>query len=182
MRAFFSLYVLFFTLALSATAPSAFAQVAYTVSPLVIDLERSKVTVDEEIVDLTYKEYELLRFLSSNPGKPFTREALLKQKALPVLPKRFVCLALEDNSATAPMIYHEEPIYRNGVLVGSTTSGAWGHRVNLSLGLGYVHNADGVTKDWIDAGKWEAELAWKRYSAKVQFQSFYDPKGERIKA
>ena len=46
---------------------------------LVIDLERYKVTVDEEVVDLTYKEYELLRFLSSNPGKPFTREALLNQ-------------------------------------------------------------------------------------------------------
>ena len=46
---------------------------------LVIDLERYKVTVDDEVVDLTYKEYELLRFLSSNPGKPFTREALLNQ-------------------------------------------------------------------------------------------------------
>ena len=116
------------------------------------------------------------------PGGFIGREALLKQKALPVLPKRFVCLALDDNSDKAPMIYHEEPIYRNGVLVGSTTSGAWGHRVNLSLGLGYVHNRDGVTKDWIDGAKWEVELAWKRYPARVQFQSFYDPKGERIKA
>src|SRR5690606_9192878 len=40
---------------------------------LVIDLERYKVTVSDEVVDLTYKEYELLRFLASNPGKPFTR-------------------------------------------------------------------------------------------------------------
>ena len=46
---------------------------------LSIDLERYKVTVEGEVVDLTYKEYELLRFLSSNPGKPFTREALLNQ-------------------------------------------------------------------------------------------------------
>ena len=97
-------------------------------------------------------------------------------------PKRLVCLALEDSSAAAPMIYHEEPIYRNGTIVGSTTSGAWGHRVNLSLGLGYVKNADGVTKDWIESGKWEVELAWKRYPARVQLQAFYDPKGERIKA
>ena len=28
-------------------------------------------------VNLTYKEHELLRFLASNPGKPFTRETLL---------------------------------------------------------------------------------------------------------
>jgi hypothetical protein len=54
--------------------------------------------------------------------------------------------------------------------------------VCLSLGLGYVHNADGVTKDWIDSGSWEVELVWKRHPARVQFQSFYDPKGLRIKA
>jgi two-component system, OmpR family, alkaline phosphatase synthesis response regulator PhoP len=47
--------------------------------PLIIDLERYKVTIDSDVVDLTYKEYELLRFLASNPGKPFTREALLNQ-------------------------------------------------------------------------------------------------------
>ncbi|MEX1021702.1 MAG: response regulator transcription factor [Dehalococcoidia bacterium] len=46
---------------------------------LSIDLERYKVTVEGDVVDLTYKEYELLRFLASNPGKPFTREALLNQ-------------------------------------------------------------------------------------------------------
>ena len=115
------------------------------------------------------------------PGGFIGKDALVKQKASPVQPKRFVCLALEDNSKSAPMIYHEEPIYRNGVIVGSTTSGAWGHRVDLSLGLGYVKNDAGVTKDWLETGRWEIELAWKRYPAKVQFQSFYDPKGERIK-
>ncbi|MGL4590435.1 MAG: glycine cleavage T C-terminal barrel domain-containing protein, partial [Aestuariivirga sp.] len=116
------------------------------------------------------------------PGGFIGREALLKQRDRKQQPKRMVCLALDDNSATAPMIYHEEPIYRDGVIVGSTTSGAWGHRVNLSLGLGYVRNEAGVTKEWIESGNWEVELAWKRYPARVQLQSFYDPKGERIKA
>jgi DNA-binding response OmpR family regulator len=46
---------------------------------LEIDVERYKVTVAGAVVDLTYKEYELLRFLASSPGKPFTREALLNQ-------------------------------------------------------------------------------------------------------
>ncbi|MFN0191276.1 MAG: FAD-dependent oxidoreductase, partial [Aestuariivirga sp.] len=110
------------------------------------------------------------------------KEALEKLRAKPAQEKRLVCVALEDNSESAPMIYHEEPVHRNGAIVGSTTSGAWGHRVNRSLGLAYVKNADGVTKEWIETGKWEVELAWKRYPAKVQLQSFYDPKGERIKA
>ncbi len=109
------------------------------------------------------------------------KKALEKQRARPVQPKRLVCLALADNSVRAPMIYHEEPIYRNGVIVGSTTSGAWGHRVDLSLGLGYVKHEGGVTREWIESGRWEVELAWQRYPAKVQLQSFYDPTGARIK-
>ena len=44
---------------------------------LVIDFERYEVHVKGEPVDLTYKEFELLKFLASHPGKPFTREVLL---------------------------------------------------------------------------------------------------------
>jgi glycine cleavage system aminomethyltransferase T/glycine/D-amino acid oxidase-like deaminating enzyme len=110
------------------------------------------------------------------------KKALEKQRKRNVQPKRLICLALDDNSFDAPMMYHEEPIYRDGVIVGATTSGAWGHRVERSLGLGYVRNEDGVTKDWLDSGSWEVEIAWRRYPARAQFQGFYDPKGERIKA
>lgn len=46
---------------------------------LAIDMERYQVSVDGEVVDLTYKEYELLCFLATNPGKPYTREALLNR-------------------------------------------------------------------------------------------------------
>lgn len=116
------------------------------------------------------------------PGGFIGQKALATQHQRNVQPKRLICLALEDSSEHAPMIYHEEPIYRDGHIVGSTTSGAWGHRLNLSLGLGYVKNEAGVNKDWLDSGQWEIELAWKRYSAKVQLQPFYDPKGDRIKA
>jgi heterotetrameric sarcosine oxidase gamma subunit len=110
------------------------------------------------------------------------RDALLKQKEKKLLPKRMVCIALKDNSANAPMIYHEEPVYRDGVIVGSTTSGAWGHRVGRSLGLAYVKCDAGVSKEWLASGTWEVELAWKRYSADVQLEPCYDPKGIRIKS
>jgi glycine cleavage system aminomethyltransferase T len=80
------------------------------------------------------------------------------------------------------MMYHEEPVYRDGILVGSTTSGAWGHRVGKSLAIALVKNQNGVTAEWLASGQWEVEIAWKRQKAIVQLQSFYDPKGERIKA
>ena len=110
------------------------------------------------------------------------RDALLKQKEANVRTKRMITLALEDDSDTSPLMYHEEPIFRDGVLVGSTTSGAWGHRVNKSLGMGYVRCEEGVTKDWIDSAKWQVEIAWKRYDATVRFAPFYDPKSALIRA
>jgi 4-methylaminobutanoate oxidase (formaldehyde-forming) len=109
------------------------------------------------------------------------KKALDRQRKLHGVPrKRMVTLALTDNTEQAPLIYHEEPIYRDGRIVGSTTSGAWGHRVEKSLGLGYVHNSDGVSPDWLRAGHWEVELAWERYPITVQLQPFYDPRGERL--
>lgn len=44
---------------------------------LVVDLENYEVTIEGQPLDLTYKEYELLRFLITHRGRVFTREALL---------------------------------------------------------------------------------------------------------
>lgn len=46
---------------------------------LVIDEDRYQVRVDGVPVELTFKEFELLRFLAARPGKVFTREVLLEQ-------------------------------------------------------------------------------------------------------
>lgn len=45
---------------------------------LVIDSDRYEVTLKGRKVDLTYKEYELLKYLASNPGRVFSRESLLR--------------------------------------------------------------------------------------------------------
>lgn len=45
---------------------------------LVIDHERHVVTVNNEPVDLTYKEYELLRLLMSSQGIVMTREVIMR--------------------------------------------------------------------------------------------------------
>ena len=46
---------------------------------LVIDLAKCEVTVDSKAVELTFKEYELLKFLASNRGRVYTRDALLNR-------------------------------------------------------------------------------------------------------
>ena len=116
------------------------------------------------------------------PGGFIGRDALLAQRARGVQPKRLVQVMLDDDSATAPLLYHEEPIVRDGVIVGSIKSGAWGHRLGKSLGLGYVACADGVSKEWLQSGRWEVEVACRRHAARVQLEPWYDPKNERIKS
>jgi glycine cleavage system aminomethyltransferase T/glycine/D-amino acid oxidase-like deaminating enzyme len=110
------------------------------------------------------------------------REALLAQRARGTLPKRLVQVMLDDASDASPLLYHEEPIVRDGLIVGSTRSGAWGHRVGRSIGMGYVHCDAGVTPEWLSAGRCEIEVAGVRHPARVQLQPWYDPKGERIKS
>ncbi|MCC7364548.1 MAG: response regulator transcription factor [Dehalococcoidia bacterium] len=46
---------------------------------LMLDLSNYKVSVDGEALVLTFKEYELLRFLAMNAGRVFTREQLLNR-------------------------------------------------------------------------------------------------------
>jgi two-component system alkaline phosphatase synthesis response regulator PhoP len=46
---------------------------------LVIDLATCEVAVEGKIVELTFKEYELLKLLAGHPGRVYTREALLNK-------------------------------------------------------------------------------------------------------
>ena len=46
---------------------------------LVLNIETYQATIDDSPLDLTYMEYELLRFLAMRPGKVFTRETLLSE-------------------------------------------------------------------------------------------------------
>ena len=46
---------------------------------LIIDLNKYEIKKNDEIIELTLREYELLKFLASNPGKVFSREELLPE-------------------------------------------------------------------------------------------------------
>jgi len=46
---------------------------------LVLNLETYQAAISGHPLDLTYMEYELLKFLASHPGKVFTRETLLSR-------------------------------------------------------------------------------------------------------
>ena len=49
------------------------------VGALTLDLDRFEVMVGDKSVDLTLREFEVLKFLSSEPGQVFSRETLLEK-------------------------------------------------------------------------------------------------------
>ena len=101
------------------------------------------------------------------------RRALLAQRAAGVPSKRLVQFKLEDPD---PIVYHDEPIRRDGVLVGRTTSGMYGHTFGTCLAMGYVLRDEGVTREWIETGSWDIELAGARIPATAQLRPFYTAK------
>lgn len=50
-----------------------------TIGPLELDLGRRQVTISGQPVHLTTKEFDLLAYLATNPGRIFTRDALLSR-------------------------------------------------------------------------------------------------------
>ncbi|MBP9182851.1 MAG: GcvT family protein [Fuscovulum sp.] len=114
------------------------------------------------------------------PGGFIGRDALAAQRAAGPVARRLVQVRLTD-TAHPPLILHHEPILRDGRIVGSITSGAYGHRIGASLGMGYVTRQGGVTADWLREGGFEVEVALKRYPAELQLGPWYDPRGDRIR-
>ncbi|HUL06309.1 MAG TPA: FAD-dependent oxidoreductase [Candidatus Acidoferrum sp.] len=106
------------------------------------------------------------------------RDALLKQKTQGKLTKRLLQFALEDPE---PLLYHNEPIYRDGRLVGYSSSAAYGHTLGRAIALGYVNAPEGVDQAYVDAGKFEIEVACKRYPAHASLRPLYDPRSERMR-
>jgi len=117
----------------------------------------------------------------NKPGGFIGRDALLRQKEAGPLQRRMVQVKLLDCDHP-PLLFHHEPILRNGEIVGSVMSGAYGFRVGASMGLGYVEAQGGVTREWLESGVLEVEIAMKRYRIAAQFGPWYDPKGERVKS
>jgi len=106
------------------------------------------------------------------------KEALLQFKKAGIPKRRLVQFLLKDPD---PMMYHNEPIYRNGEYVGYISSAMYGYTLGACAGLGYVNHGDGVTTDFINQGEYEIQIAGKRYAAKASLKPMYDPAGERVK-
>jgi 4-methylaminobutanoate oxidase (formaldehyde-forming) len=91
---------------------------------------------------------------------------------------RMVQFLLEDS---APLLYHNEPILRDGEIVGHLSSGNYGHTLGAAVGMGYVPCA-GESAAEVLASSYEIDVMGTRVQARASLRPMYDPKSERVKA
>ena len=104
------------------------------------------------------------------------RDAVLKKRE-EGLQKRMVQFLLND---AEPLLYHNEPILRDGQIVGHLSSGSYGHYLGGAVGMGYVPCA-GETADQLLSSSFEIDVAGTRVKATASLKPLYDPTGERTK-
>ncbi len=113
----------------------------------------------------------------NKPGGFAGRDALLRLRNDPVS-RRLVLCAVEG---AHPLLLHDEPVYRNGVMVGRTTSGARGFRTGLSLCFASLAMEPGESVNDLLTDTLEIAVAGHRFTLKPLVRPPYDPDGQRMR-
>ncbi|NRB21032.1 MAG: FAD-dependent oxidoreductase [Rhodobacteraceae bacterium] len=104
------------------------------------------------------------------------RDAVLERKETG--PKnRMVQFKLTDPE---PLLYHNEPLLRDGEIVGYISSGNYGHTLGAAIGMGYVP-CEGESAADVLASSYEIDVMGTRVKAEASLKPMYDPKSERVK-
>ncbi len=107
------------------------------------------------------------------------RDALLKQRKGGVLRQRIVQFVLEEADA---QLWGGEPIVRDGEVMGEVRSAAYGHTLGAAVALGLVGHTGGVTREFIETGRFAIDVAGRLCPARAYLRTPYDPGSERPKA
>jgi dimethylglycine dehydrogenase len=125
--------------------------------------------------DYSMLEGGLERFVKLGKPQDFPGKAALLNEKQQGVRKRFVTLLVDAGDADAPYM---SCLWHGDAVVGETTSGGWGHRINASIALGMVRADLAVPGTEI-----EVEIYGTRRKAVVQEdQPLWDPANERLRA
>ena len=104
------------------------------------------------------------------------RDAVLRKRE-EGLKNRLIQFKLTDPE---PLLYHNEPIVRDGEIVGYLSSGAYGHHLGAAMGMGYVPcEGEKVEEDL--GSSYEIDISGVRVAAEASMKPFYDPTSARVK-
>jgi dimethylglycine dehydrogenase len=124
--------------------------------------------------DYTILQGGLERFVKWEKPE-FKGKAALQNEKQQGVKKRFVTLVVDSPEYDAPYM---STLWHDGKIVGETTSGGFGHRVDKSIALGMLRS------DLAQPGtEIEVEIFGERHRATVQQdQPLWDPMNERLRA
>ncbi len=114
--------------------------------------------------------------VKAGKGDFIGRDAVLRKRDAG-LTRRLVQFRLTDPE---PLLFHNEAIVRDGKIVGTITSGNYGHHLGGAIGLGYVPCTNETEADVLGS-RYEIEIAGERFSAEASLKPMYDPKAERVR-
>jgi sarcosine dehydrogenase len=109
---------------------------------------------------------------------PFLGRSALEAQKAGRLDKRLACFTIDDSDT---VLWGRETILRDGDVVGWLSSAGWGYTVGKYIGYGYVRSPDGVDKDYLQAGRYELEVATQRVEAQLHMGPLVDPRGLKIR-
>lgn len=117
--------------------------------------------------------------VKTGKGDFIGRDAVLRKKE-EGLKRKMLQFRLNDPE---PLLFHNEPVLRDGVIVGYLSSGNYGHTLGSAIGLGYVPCREpGETTEAMLGSSYSIEIAGKRYDAQTSIKPMYDPRSERVRA
>ncbi len=125
--------------------------------------------------DYTLLEGGLERFVRLNKEQNFPGKQALMSEKQQGAKKGFVTLVVDAGDSDAPYM---STVWNNGEVVGETTSGNWGYRINKSIALGVVKAEFAAPGTEL-----EVEIYGERRKAVVQEDlPLWDADNERIRA
>lgn len=116
--------------------------------------------------------------VKTDKGAFIGREAVLRKRDNG-LTRRMLQFRLTDPE---PLLFHNEPILRDGVIVGYLTSGNYGHALCGAVGPGYVpcRHAGETVKEMLTS-TYQIDVAGRIVGAEASLSPLYDPKSQRIR-
>ncbi|MCA0848641.1 GcvT family protein [Salipiger thiooxidans] len=116
--------------------------------------------------------------VKTGKGAFIGRDAVLRKRE-EGLSRRLVQFRLKDPE---PLLFHNEPVLRDGQIVGHVTSGNYGHTLGGAIGLGYVPcRTPGEPAAEMLASGYAIEVAGQVFEAEASLRPMYDPASERVK-
>ncbi|ACI56578.1 FAD dependent oxidoreductase [Rhizobium leguminosarum bv. trifolii WSM2304] len=114
--------------------------------------------------------------VKTGQGEFIGRDAVLHKQETGV-DRRLVQFKLTDPE---PLLFHNEVIVRDGEIVGTITSGNYGHFLGGAIGLGYVP-CEGESAAEVLGSFYEIEIAGTRVRAEPSLAPMYDPNAARVR-